>query len=241
MKQPPEKLFEGTYQYFQNKQNYGQENFLLELNEETKELTYRSEIMSRVETGEFFKTSISYELNPFHAPQEIIVTKSLGSHWAKEIYEIDQSNQMLKYTFETKSSTQTIERTYNSKHYITVPTFFTAGIFSLTKKVDTTSRSPVTFITSPNEWEFVGQPVEKVLWVELKAHDSEEITIAGQPIICSKFELYDQDTHNNLNKNFATLWISKTHAIPIQMNESSDTTIVATKLKKLRQEIEKIF
>lgn len=237
MKKNLEKLFEGTYQYFQHKQNFGQEVFRVDRDEESDNYVYQSEILSRVETGEFFKLQVHYTLNPFNVVQKVFVERSLGIRWAKEEYLIDSTTQMLHYTFSTKESSHSVERHFNPKHFIVVPTFLTAGIFSLTKKIDLTARSPVTFLTTPNEWEFVSGPQDRILWFELKASNSEELSVGGEPMMCSKYMIFEEDSMSATSKNSATLWISKNYGIPVQLEENQGVSITATKFKKLKQEV----
>jgi hypothetical protein len=236
-----EKLLEGTYQYFQNGQNYSQENFTVDMLEETHDLIFNSEILSRVETGEFFKMQVRYRVNQFYAVQEVSVDRSLGSKISKELFELDHQTQILKYTFKSNSSSHTVERPFSSKHFIAAPCFLTSALFTLTKKIDTTARTPVVFITPKNEWDFLGAPEDKVLWVELKAHDVEDFNLAGASFTASKFEIHEEDSLLGAPKPGAQLWVSKLWGVPFQIEDPSGTKIVARKFKKLRQEMEKLF
>ncbi len=241
MKETLEKLFEGTYQYFQNGQNYSQENFHVSQIEESHDYVFESEILSRVETGEFFKMSVRYQLSQFYVPHKIEINKSLGSKIAKENFDIDQQRQILTYTFKSNTGSQSVERPFSSKHYITAPCFVTAALFTLTKKIDTTARTPVTFITAANEWEFTGPPVDKILWVEMKAHDTEELLVAGAPLTASKFELHEEDALTGDARPAAELWVSKHFGVPYQLQERDGAKVVVRKLKKLKQDLERIF
>lgn len=241
MKEGIEKLFEGTYQYFQNGQNYSQENFTISRVEDNKNLVYDAEILSRVETGEFFKLHVVYIVNQFCAPQAVIIEKSLGAKSAKEVYEVNYTTQTLSYSFKSDSSFEEVERPFSSKHHIIAPCFLTAGLFTLTKKIDTTARTPVTFITTPNDWDYQGPPKDKILWVEMHAHDTEELQIAGAPLTARKFSLHEEDAMNGELRPGAQLWISKHFGLPYQIEESDGTKIVVRKLKKLKQETPKIF
>ncbi|MBY0517428.1 MAG: hypothetical protein K2P81_10990 [Bacteriovoracaceae bacterium] len=235
-----EKLIEGTYQYFQNGQNYSQENFYIEQIEETKDVIYSAEILSRADSGEFFKMHVTYAVNQFHAVQSVTIEKSLGERYAKETFNIDQNTQQLIYTFKNSSYEKTIERPFSSKHFISAPCFLTSALFTLTKKIETTARTPVTFITTKNDWEYVEPPKDHILWVEMKAHDNEELVINGSPLTANKYDLYEEDAMASMNSNCAQLWVSKLFGLPYQFEEKDGSKIVIRKLKKLKQEIEKI-
>lgn len=241
MKENFEKLFEGTYQYFQNGQNYSQENFTVSKIAATQNVLFEAEIMSRVETGEFFKMQVVYVVNQFYAPQTVIIEKSLGEKIAKEVFDVDYTTQTLRYTFKSNNGEESVERPFSSKHHIIAPCFLTSGLFTLTKKIDSTSRTPVTFITTANEWDFHGAPVDKILWIELKAHDTEELLISGAPLTASKYEIHEEDALTGEAKPGAQLWVSKHYGVPYQLEERDGAKIVARKLKKLKQEMGKIF
>lgn len=236
-----EKLFEGTYEYFHKGQNYSQENFTVSQVESTQNIIFESEIMSRVETGEFFKMHIVYVVNQFYAPQSVIIEKSLGEKMAKEIFDIDQTTQTLHYTFKSNDAIESVERPISSKHHIIAPCFLTTALFTLTKKIDTTARTPVTFITTANEWEFHGAPVDKILWIEMQAHDTEELLVSGAPLTASKYEIHEEDAITGEAKPGAQLWVSKHYGVPYQLEERDGAKIVVRKLKKLKQEVGKIF
>jgi hypothetical protein len=184
---------------------------------------------------------VIYIVNQFYAPQTVIVEKSLGEKTAKEVFDVDYTTQTLRYTFKSNTSVETVERPFSSKHHIIAPCFLTSGLFTLTKKIDTTARTPVTFITTANAWEFHGAPVDKILWIELKAHETEELLISGAPLTASKYEIHEEDALTGEAKSGAQLWVSKHYGVPYQLEEKDGAKIVVRKLKKLKQEMGKMF
>lgn len=242
MQSQNEKLFEGTYQYFQQGQNYSQENFTVEQNEETGDIIFHSEIMSRVETGEFFKMQVHYLLNQFYVPQVLTIEKSLGDKLSREAFEVDPTAQILRYTFKSAHSSHTVERPFSTtKHYLSSPCFVTSALFTMTKKIDTTARTPVHFVTPKTGWEFIGPPDDKIMWVDLKTHDTEELEVGGMPLTASQFELHDEDALSGNVTSGAQLWVSKHYAIPYQLEEKDGAKIVIRRLKKLKKNLEKMF
>lgn len=237
-----EKLFEGTYQYFQQGQNYSQENFTVELNEENGDLVFHAQIMSRVETGEFYKTQIHYLLNQFYVPQVLTIEKSLGDKVAHEVFEIDPTAQVLRYTFKSLNASHTVERPFSTtKHYLAAPCFVTSALFTITKKIDTTARTPVHFVTPKTGWEFIGPPEDKIMWVDLKTHDVEELNVGGMPLTATQFVLHDEDALSGNVTSGAHLWVSKHYGIPYQLEEKDGAKVAIRRLKKLKQNLEKMF
>lgn len=240
MARDKEKLYEGTYLYYRDGQNYSQENFTVESLTEPLGYLYHSEILSRVDTGEFFKMLVSYEVNKFYVPQSVVMEKSLGEKYAKESYSFDVNNQILRYTFKTENTENTVERPFGAKHYIAAPSFLTSCLFTLTRKIDTTTRTPVVFITAANSWDFIGMPEDKVLYTELKTHDADDISIGGAPLTASKFAMFDQNSQTGVNTPIAHFWVSKHLGIPYQMEDVNGIRITVKRLKRLQNEIEKI-
>ena len=242
MENAVEKLFEGTYEYFQSGQNYSQENFTVSRNDETRDFIFASEMMSRVESGEFFKMKVHLLLNQFHAPQVLIIEKSLGDKNTQEAFEVDAKAQILKCTFKSTEGTHVVERPFSTtKHYLATPCFVTAGLFTLTKKIDTTARNVVHFVTPKTSWDFSGPPEDKLMWVDLKTHDTEDLEVGGMPLTASKFELHDEDASAGNANSSAQLWVSKHFGIPYQLEEKSGAKIVIRRLKKLKHNMEKMF
>src|SRR5690606_13262078 len=112
-------ILEGTYQYFDKEVNYSHENFKLVHIPEEQSYHIYAEILSRIETGEFFKILVSYEMNSHFLPEFVRIEKSIGNKYAQETYELDSTNLELKYVFQNSQSTQEFKRTISAKHYIT--------------------------------------------------------------------------------------------------------------------------
>ncbi len=236
-----EKIFEGTYQYFQGGQNYSQENFTVELAADLKQYIFLAEILSRVETGEFFKMHVRYVVNQFFVPQTVEIEKSLGEKHAHERYLFDPHNQSMQYTFTTPQGTQTVERPFGTKHHLSAPCFLTSALFTQTKRVDPTARTPVTFVSSPNSWEYAGPPEDKIMFVEFKTHDAEDLVVGGAPLPSSKYEIYEQDRLGGTGTPpTATLWVSRHLGMPYKIEDKDGTQISVRRLKKFKQDMPKI-
>jgi hypothetical protein len=236
-----EKLYEGTYEYYRQGQNYSQENFSVEMNEDSRDILFQSEIMSRVETGEFFKMQVRYLLNQFYVPQVMTVEKFLGDKVAREAFEIDVNNQVLKHTFRANEVTKTSERPFSTtKHFLTSPAFVTAGLFSITKKIDSTARTPLNFITPKLGWELQGPPEDKLLWIDVRTHNSEELEINGMPLTSTQYDLHTEDGSTGTHAIAGKIWVSGHYGIPYQLEESDGSRIMIKRLKRLKNKVEKI-
>lgn len=236
-----ENLFEGSYLYYQNGQNYSEENFTVDLIAGAGVYLYRSEILSRVETGEFFKMKIRYEVNKFFVPQTVVVEKSLGERYSMEKITVDQNTQNLTYSFTSDKGEKSVERPFGAKHFIMAPCFLTSALFSISKKIESSSRTPVTFITCPNEWDYTHPPEDKTLYVQLNTHNDEEFIVNGTPLAALKYDIFEQDNLEGVGKPAAQLWVSKNLGIPYQMESNDGSKMVIKRMKKLKTDLEKIF
>ena len=224
-------LVEGSYLYYQQNSNYSQENFKLVKFEDTGGYHIYAEILSRIESGEFLKIMVRYEMNHHFHPNFVRIEKSLGNRYAQEVFQHDLNQQELKYTFQDSKSTQEFTRPLSAKHYITSPAFSTATIFTLTKKFDATGRTPVTFISSNNDWAYEKPPEEKMVFSEFKTREVADFKINNALLSASHLCLYEFDTSSPNIEAPVEIFISKHYGIPYQMIHE-DQKIVIKNLKK---------
>lgn len=236
-----EKIFEGSYLYFLNGQNYSEENFSVELVVGLGNLVYASEILSRVDTGEFFKMRVRYEVNKFYVPQSIKIEKFLGERHTTERYTTDPNNQTLTYHFTGDSGEHVLERPFGAKHFIMAPSFLTAALFTVTKKIESSARTPVTFITCPNEWEYQRPPEDKTLFVQMSTHGTEDLIVNGAPLSAVHYQIFEEDSLTGAGTPAAQLWVSKHYGVPYQFEDKNGTKMTIKRLKKLKSDPEKLF
>lgn len=235
-----ERVFEGTYHYLQDGKSFSEENFHLEYSPQLQNYRYHAEILSRVDTGEFFKMRVMHEVNKFYHPQSATIERSLGDKLSLELFSFDTHNQLLKYTFVADGKEQSAERPFGNKHQLVMPCFTTAGLFTLTKKLDATNRSAIVFVTSPNEWVYSGPPEDKVLYAETKSHNTEDFTVGGTPVPASKFELFESDKRDEATAPNAHLVVSKHFGLPYQLKDQSGVQVIVKRMKKNRKDVEKV-
>ncbi len=225
MTQTQEIILEGSYQYFEKDLNYSQENFKLSQYEDTKAYTFAAEILSRLENGEFLKLMIRYEMAANFYPFSVRIEKSIGSRYALETYKIDVANLELKYTFQNSTGTQDFRRAVNSKHFLTSPALCTAGVFALTKRFDATGRTPVTFISSDNDWSYKSPPKEKIVYAEPQ-RDTEDFSLNGAPLAVSHIALFDNDSGHGSVEDRVDLHLSKHFSVPYQLTQGSQRMVI---------------
>jgi hypothetical protein len=223
-------VLEGTYLYFQKEQNYSQENFKLVHLPGLQQYHMYAEILSRIETGEFLKILVRYEMTQQFIPVFVRVEKSIGSKYALESYKLDTQSFDLKYTFQNTQQTQEFRKGLSSKHYLTSPAVSTAALFTLTKKFDATGRTPLFAMSSENDWTYEGPPTEKIIYCEFKVREL-EFELHGNTLLASHLCLYEQDSMHVGTEHPVELFLSKHYNIPYQLSHG-DQKIVIKNLKK---------
>lgn len=224
-------LLEGSYLYYEKQLNYSQENFKLVHFLDNQTYHIYSEILSRIETGEFLKVIVRFEMNNQFHPIFVRIEKSLGNRYAQETFKADLSTQELLYTFQNSKSTQEFKKSFSAKHYLTSPAFATSAVFSLTKKFDPTGRTPATFLGSTNDWEYEKPPEEKVVFAEYKTREILDFKINNAPLSAGHLCLYEFDSSSSTVETPVELFVSKHYAIPYQLLQG-DQKIVIKNLKK---------
>ncbi len=225
-------LFEGSYFYFQKESNYSQENFQLIQAKDQESYWIRSEILSRIETGEFLKIKVHYDLNNHFIPNHVKIEKSIGNKYACETFLMDLASQELHYTFlDSNQQLHEYKRPISSKHFVSSPAFATSVTFLLSKKLDALGRTPIVLVSSTNDWTYEGPPTEKVIYAEMKTREMQDFKINNSTLMASHLCLYEFDSSHTIVEQPVNIYISKHFSLPYQMTQG-DQKIVIKNLKK---------
>lgn len=224
-------LIEGSYLYYQGEVNYSQENFKLVQVKEQQQYHIYSEILSRIDTGEFLKIIVRFEMNANYIPIFVRIEKSIGNRYAQEILKFEGQNNELKYSFNDSINTQEFHKSLNAKHYLSSPAFATSTIFTLSKKFDAAGRTPVTFVGTENEWSYAGPPEEKIVYVDFKTRDAAEFKINNATLPASHLQMFQYDSASTLGEAPVEVFVSKHWGIPYQLTHG-DHKIKIKNLKK---------
>ncbi len=224
-------LVEGSYHYFQNEVNYSQENFKLIQSADAKTYQLRAEILSRIETGEFLKILVNFEMNHNFIPFFARIERFLGKKYAQELFKFDLSSQELHYTFQTPEGSQEFTKSFNAKHYLTSPAFSSSALFTLSKKFDAQGRTPILLITTTNEWTYEQPPEEKLIYAEYTTRELSDFKLNNTPLSASHLCLYEVDSTQSTNEQPVEIFVSKHFGIPYQLLHK-EQKIVVNNLKR---------
>ncbi len=224
-------LLEGSYFYFEKGSNYSQENFKLIQTLDKQNYQVLSEVLSRVETGEFLKINVSYEMNAQYLPLHVRIEKSIGNNYSLENFHIDHGARQLHYIFETATSQQEFHRPITSRHYLAAPSFATSCLFTLSKKFDAIGRTPVVLLSSANDWSYQAPPNEKIVYADWKIKDMDDFSLDDAELSASHLVVYQNDSTNADIEQPVSFYVSKHFGIPYQMIHG-DREIRVQNLKK---------
>lgn len=218
-----EVVVEGSYNYLQKNKLYSTENFKLSRRLESGAYFFEAEILSRIETGEFLKVKVYYELTPSMIPVAMKIEKSLGEKYSTENFEVKTSTNELYYEFTSAGKTKSLTKHHPAKHYLTSPAVCTSAIFALTKKFDSTGRTPITLVAGHHSWlADEASPQEHIVYAEFNNREPIELRIGKQELLGHCLTIYNDDSiTTHLHSDKVNLMLSKHYAIPYQLIEKN--------------------
>lgn len=225
-------LLEGTYLYYDKNVNFSQENFKLLRLPEPQHYLVEAEILSRVETGEFLKVIVHYEMNNNFVPLDVRIEKSIGNKFVQESFKVDISAQELHYVFKNAEGSQEFKRPHGSKHHLTSPAFSTSAMFTLTKRFDATGRTGINLVNSTNNWTYQNPPEDRLIFAEYKSRELIDYKLNNTPLSASHLCLYEHDSSHANHEKPVEYFLSKHYGLPYQMVHG-DFHIDVKHLKKI--------
>ena len=233
-----DKLYEGKYRYSKDRRTYSEETFTYAQQiGQQRHILITSEVLSRVKTGEFLKIHVTYEVTRGFDPVYAIITRQLGPKQSVEIYDIELKTNTYRYSFKDfEGQVHSFERVYSGKPHIATPCFATSMFVVNQKKLDPVHRTRYNLLTSNNIWEFVEDPFEKDVFIEMVDVEQIKINVAGNDLKATHCKLLEMD--ENLNaKEKHDLYLSRHFSLPYKIDFVNGIEIDIEKLKHLQNNI----
>lgn len=237
-----EKLIEGKYNYFKNNSLYCQEYFTL-YHEEKKHgsYTFQVELMSRVNTGEFLKIYVDYELTHNFEPLNVRIKRHLGSNKSTERFSVDLKDKKLLYTFNGEGGFKEIERATSGKFHISTPAICTSMVMTHARKIDPVHRTPYEIISSDNIWSYESPYQEATLHIELMKLEPVHINVAGHDLQATHCNIYEMDKFNNPTAQGYPVYLSKHYQIPYLAEFADGIRVEVEELKSFEKDHSELF
>lgn len=231
-----EKLLEGKYNYLKDDHIYSEEHFKV-LREDIPRGNYvfQSEVLTRLETGEFLKVLINYELTHQFEPVDVKVTRILGLKESVEHYRINRHERIIDYTFIGLTTQHSESRSFGAKVHFVTPCFATSMVMTLIKKLDPVHKTDYSLVSSTNIWEFVNSFQEQEIQVELQKQKNVEIEINGAKLNATHCKLHQISDQGSKSEEGIDFYLSRHLSIPYLAILGDGIRIEIEKLKNFQQ------
>lgn len=237
-----EKIIEGKYNYFENETPYCEEHFKLFREDKPQgDYTFNAELLSRVETGEFLKVNVNYQLTYQFEPLSLRIKRSLGGKKSSERFTVDPKQKKISYVFSGPKEVKEYEKVVSAKVHIASPSFACSMLMTNHRKIDPVHRTPYEIISSPNIWEYEGPFQETTMHIELMKLDPMTINVHNQELQANYCHIFNQEKSKNPNDLGYPIYISKHYQIPYLAVFSKELKVEIEKLKSFEVNHSKIF
>ena len=233
-----EKLLDGKYFYFKDGAQYSEEVFKITREDKPQgNYTFKSEILSRVSTGEFLKVYVDYEVSHHFEPLNVQVKRSLGRRKSTERYIIDTKDRSVYYSFDGADGHNEMERIVTAKAHIATPSFLTSALMTQTKRIDSTKVTRYAIITSQNLWSYESPFIESEVYVDLKSLVPVELEINGKTLTGTHCIMFEGEK----NKFETDFYLSKYFNIPYRAVFPNGIEVRIETLKTYEVEYKNMF
>jgi len=238
-----EKIIEGKFNFYKDNQRYCEEFFKLyqEPNAQGNYM-FNSEILSRVETGEFLKIYVDYELNYQFEPISLRVKRSLGAKKSTERFAINQKDKTVQYQFSSKLGSGDMEKPVNGKFHLSSPSFATSFSMTHHKKPDPVHRTPYLVISSANIWKYEAPFQETTLHIELVNSEPKNIKLSdSREVQAVHHKVFEEDRLSNPHGVGQDFYLSKYYQIPYKAQFNNGIIIEVENLKNFHVDHSSLF
>ena len=238
-----EKIIEGKYNFIKDKTTHCEEFFnLFQDSSPQGNYTFNSEILSRVETGEFLKIYVDYELTHQFEPVSVRIKRSLGSKKSTERYAVNQKDKVLQYSFTSKLGSGDFEKQINSKFHISCPSFASNLAMTQHRKPDPVHRTPYIVISSNNIWKYENPFHEGNIHVELVNSEPRAIKMrSGHEVQAIHMKLFDEDRLSNPHGKGHDFYVSKYYQIPYKVDFLNGISVEIESMKNYQVDHSYLF
>ena len=237
-----EKIVEGKYNYYQHDQLYCEEHFKLFRQEESRgNYNFNAELMSRVDTGEFLKVFVDYELTHNFEPVNLRIKRTLGANKSTERFSVDLKDKKVRYVFNGKDGIHESERLISGRFHIAAPAFCVSMLMTESRKVDPVHRTSYNIISSENIWEFAETFKESTLYIELMSLEPVTINLHDNEVQATHCNIYEEDKIKNPNAQGHPIYISKHYQIPYKAEFANGIRVEVQNLKNYESDLKGAF
>ncbi len=237
-----EKIHEGKFIYFQGTKQYSEETFAIFREDKPQgNYTFKSEILSRVNTGEFLKIYVDFEMNSKFLPTNVQTKRSLGKNKSTERYMVSHKDREVYYSFNGPKGFHEHTDFVSGHFHIATPAFVTSMLMTQAKKIDPVHRTPYQVISTNNIWNYEGPYKISNVHIELMSSKPVEVDVNGVDLLTTYCEMFMTDEQSNTHEKGTEFYLSKHLNIPYKAIFENDIMVTTEKFKNLSSNYSKMF
>ena len=227
---PPVKIYRGAYTYFSENNQYAEETFEVFRDKKDLSLNFKSQILSRVATGELLKIDVDYTIGKDWMPRTVNLIRTLGKQNIQELFFYDHTKNLISYRFIDGEGKETTKTTSTPpRFHINTPATCSNFLFLMTKKFDINGKNTYTVYSSINQWEPTHDLKQHTLTLFRNGPASDPMLI-GKTVLQGDEYFMELDDHHQSEEDVAkpqplSIYLSKYVTIPYVIEDPN------TKLK----------
>ncbi len=234
------KILEGKFLYLKDGSSYTDEIFTVHKEDKTQgDYFFKSEVLSRVRTGEFLKIYIEYHLNTALEPIKITTRRLLGHKSSLEVFQINHQSRNVYYQFtDSNNKRHEFEKVVNSRAHFATPCFLTSMIMLNYKAIDPVQKTSYQIISTNNIWNYSGPFQEYEIDLELQNSLPINLKINGNELKATHIKMYPREEKSE-SEIFHDFYLSKYYFIPYKVDFNNGIIIQVDKLKHFEDQFSK--
>ncbi|MBF0314543.1 MAG: hypothetical protein HQK50_10940 [Oligoflexia bacterium] len=207
-------MLRGSYEYTSHKKIYSEENFLVYKNSKDNSMIFDSELLTRLDSGEFLKVMLSYHINKNWVPLEVTINKQVGKQNATEIYQMDLKKNTLTYQFIANNQAKVMKLQVPPKYQIATYNTVSSFLFISSKKYDPTGRNYYNILVTNNLLEYQGPPQMNYIVLERISTTPQNVRVNDKNLKAIIYRIYSQSGHEKKTEEPIISCISRHYSIP---------------------------
>jgi hypothetical protein len=230
-----DKIYRGAYTFSRNGVIYCEEEFEVFKDKRDMSVTFVSEQISRVSTGELLSIACVYRVNKKYIPTSVTVHRSLGTNTVIEDFIFDPLRTKIQYTFDngTEEGHHQEEISTSPVFSIATPALCTSMVCLRSKKFDSTSKNYYSLLTSKNMWEFEESPSFQNVIIQKVSQATENLKIADSNLQAIQYKITESDPEDRskvgTEEAHLKIWLSQHLTIPYVVRDDISKTKIEIK------------
>lgn len=207
-------VLKGQYEYLYQKKTYSEEIFNVYKNNKDSSVIFDSELLTRLDSGEFLKVSIFYQVNKNWIPIQVDIKKQVGRQISDEKYRMDLKKNILNYQFISGENVEEVKIQVPPKFQISTYNTVTSFLFIASKKYDSTGKNYHNLLITSNLLSYSGPPQMNYIVLDRVSTTPQQIRINEKVLKAIAYRVHGQEGYEKKNEDPIRVYISRHFSIP---------------------------